>query len=128
MENLQKVMKTLANEIVDVKGKLVEVLNKPFRPFFKRNPQIPPSGQTSEGVNVDEEEGEDNEEVKDTNVFWDINGIFYEDDTKESLIAQTQSKSTSSNSETDTPTNTQPVENKLVSKSLVVLKKMIMIL
>jgi hypothetical protein len=128
MENLQKVMKTLANEIVDVKGKLVEVSNKPFRPFFKRNPQIPPGGQTSEGVNVDEEEGEDNEEVKDTNVFWDINGIFYEDDTKESLAAQTRSKSTSSNSETDTPTNTQPVENKSVSKSLVIPEKLIMIL
>jgi hypothetical protein len=51
-ENLHKVMKTLANEIVDVKGKLDEVLNKPFMPFFKRNPQIPPSGQTLEGVNV----------------------------------------------------------------------------
>jgi hypothetical protein len=37
MENLQKVMKTLANEIVDVKRKLVEVSNKSFRPFFKRN-------------------------------------------------------------------------------------------
>jgi hypothetical protein len=31
-------MKTLANEIVVVKGKLVEVSNKPFRPFFKKNP------------------------------------------------------------------------------------------
>jgi hypothetical protein len=38
MEDLQKVLKTLANKIVDVKGKLVEVLNKPFRPFFKKNP------------------------------------------------------------------------------------------
>jgi hypothetical protein len=89
MENLQKVMKTLENEIVDVKGKLVEVSNKPFRPFFKKNPQIPHGGQTSEGVNANEEEGEDNEEVKDTNVFWDINGIFDEDERKESLTAQT---------------------------------------
>jgi hypothetical protein len=92
MDSLQKVMKTLENEIVDVKGKLVEVSNKPFKPFFKKNPQIPPGGQTSEGVNVDEEEGEDNEEVQDTNLFWDINGIFYEDDTEESLVAQTEVK------------------------------------
>jgi hypothetical protein len=39
-------MKTLANEIVDVKGKVDEVSNKPFRPFFKKNTQIPPGGQT----------------------------------------------------------------------------------
>jgi hypothetical protein len=36
MENLQKVMKTLANEIVDVEGKLDEVSSKPFKPFKKK--------------------------------------------------------------------------------------------
>jgi hypothetical protein len=38
MENLEKVVKTLENEILYVKGKLVEVSTKPFRPFFKKNP------------------------------------------------------------------------------------------
>jgi hypothetical protein len=42
-----------------------------------------------EGVNNDEEDREDNEEVKDTNVFWDIDGIFDEYDIEESLAAQT---------------------------------------
>jgi hypothetical protein len=69
MDSLQKVMKTLENEIVDVKGKIVEVSNKSFKLFFKKNPHIPPNGKTSEGFNVEEEEGEDNEEVQDTNLF-----------------------------------------------------------
>ena len=47
--------------IVDIRGKLIEVSNKPFRHFLKKNPQIPPGGQTLERVNVNEEEGEDNE-------------------------------------------------------------------
>jgi hypothetical protein len=126
MDSLQKVMKTLANEIVDVKGKLDEVSSKPFRPFFKKNPQIPPGGQTSEGVNVDEEEGEDEEEVQDTNLFWDINGIFDEDDTEESLATQTQSKIIPSTSRSSPPTNTsntQPIENRPASKTLFVAKK-----
>ena len=38
MDSLQKVMKTLANEIAGVKGKLLEVSNKPFKPLFEKNP------------------------------------------------------------------------------------------
>jgi hypothetical protein len=36
MDSLQKFMKTLANEIVDVKGNVTEFSNKPFRPFSRR--------------------------------------------------------------------------------------------
>jgi hypothetical protein len=68
MGSLKKIMKTLANEIVNVKGKQDELSNKPFRTFFKKNPQIPFGGQTLEGVNVDEE-GEDDEKIQDTNMF-----------------------------------------------------------
>jgi len=82
MDSLQKVMKTFANEMVDVKGKLVEVSKRPFRPFFKRNVKTPPGGQISvvesEEIKADEEEVEEEEELQDTNVFWDINGAFKE--------------------------------------------------
>jgi hypothetical protein len=44
MDSLQKVIKTTTNEMVDVKGNLVEVSNRPFRPFVKENVKIPPGG------------------------------------------------------------------------------------
>jgi hypothetical protein len=70
--------------MVDVKGKLVEVSNRPFIPFFKNNVQVAPIGHIStlesEDVNVDEEEA-DEDEVRDTNLLWYINGLFEEEET-----------------------------------------------
>jgi hypothetical protein len=72
IDSLQKVMKTIPNEMVDVKGKIVEVSNRPFRPFVKKNMKIPPGSHIStlkrEEVNEDEEEPNEGE-IQDTNIF-----------------------------------------------------------
>jgi hypothetical protein len=95
MDSIQKVMKTIANEMVDIKGNLLEVSNRSFRPFVKTNMKIPFGSHIytlkSQEVNEYEEEA-NGDEIQDTNIFLDINGIFYVEETQESLIAQTISK------------------------------------
>jgi len=80
LEGLKKVLKTMSNEMVDIKKQVVETSSKnPYRPF-KRNPSTdskPPNAITS--VESEEEEGEiatkehtDEEEVVELQGMWDF--------------------------------------------------------
>jgi hypothetical protein len=96
--------------------------------------QIPPGSHIStlksEEINADEEEVNE-DEIQDTNIFWDINGIFYEEETQESLSCSNQKKNFTFNFRSSPPTtisNKESNEDKSTSKTLIIVDKLNMIL
>ena len=78
MEGLQKVLKTLSNEMVEIKKQVAETSNKrPFR-TFKKTETKPPNVISNADSEQDEEEEEttfqtdDEEEVVECHGMWDF--------------------------------------------------------
>jgi len=102
MEGLQKVLKTLSNEMVEIKKHVAETSNKrPFR-TYKKTESKPPNVITNADSEQEEEEEEttsrtdDEEEVAECHGMWDF--ILPNSDTdneEEALPVTTRSKSTS---------------------------------
>ena len=102
MEGLQKVLKTLSNEMVEIKKQVAETSTKrPFR-TYKRNESKPPNAISNADSDQEEEEEEtisptdDEEEVVECHGMWDF--ILPNSDTyneEEAFPVTTRSKSTS---------------------------------
>ena len=101
LEGLQKVLKTISNEMVDIKKQEAETSsNKPYRPF-KRNPSTDskPTNVISNDVSEEEEEEEeeniteehtDEEEVVELQGMWDF--ILLDEEDQEAFPVSTHSR------------------------------------
>jgi len=97
LEELQKVLKTMSNEIVDIKKQVPETSSKkPFKPFRRNHPTNPkpPKAITnaeSEGEEeeVSNEEQTDDEEVVEPQGMWDF--IIPDEEDQDALPVATRS-------------------------------------
>ena len=125
LEGLQKVLKTMSNEMVDIKKQVAETSSKkPYMPF-KRNPSIdskPPNTITNaESEEVEEEiatkEHTNEEEVVELQGMWDF--ILPDEEDQEAFPV-----STCSGNQLDPPQPTpKPKSTSLMTKDKVAAKK-----
>ena len=98
LEGLQNVLKTMYNEMVDIKKQVAETSSKKsFRPFKRNSPANPKPPNAISNVESDGEEDEvsneeqtDDEEVAELQGMWDF--ILPNEETQEALPVATQSK------------------------------------
>jgi hypothetical protein len=79
IESLHKLVKSLANDIIDIKKNVAEesTSKRPWRPFVKRN--FPPPGNhistvddNEEGEQEENEHDDENVDTSEVNLIWDI--------------------------------------------------------